>query len=470
VQVAGYFKGVMGTGEHARQLAGALQTQGIPVVTRTLHPDGSPEDDQLALQLDDAGSLSGDGHAADPYAQFNLLCANADMVPAVATQLGEEFFAGRYTIGFWAWEVSAFPEAFLPAFSQIDEVWVGSRHVRDAVAAIATVPVITIPQPVALAPDADRAPPPPDLPSGFRFLFAFDYLSVFERKNPLATIAAFTRAFAPGSDATLIIKTINDDCDTMAHERVRAAVAAHPDIHLIEQRLTRPDRDGLLNAADCYVSLHRAEGFGYTLAESMWLGKPVIATGYSGNLDFMTPANSYLVNHHLVPIGPGNPPYPADGQWAEPDIEHAAALMREVYERRDEARDRGKRAAAEVRSSHGPEAAGRAMARRLDLLITSLALSHRRSLRASAERASELIRTGPVPPGHARFGALQRAVRSMLLRLLKPVTVHQGLIDDELLRTMAALDASVDSLARSQEATARRIEELRRSQRGERVD
>src|SRR5262249_5341054 len=149
-----------------------------------------------------------------------------------------------------------------------------------------------------------------------------DYLSVFERKNPLATVRAFTRAFSPGSGACLIVKTLNDDIDPAARQRLVTAAAAHPDVHVIAQRLTHSQRNGLFNAADCYVSLHRAEGFGYTLAESMWLGKPVIATGYSGNLDFMTPENSYLVDHRLVPIGAGNDPYPPDGQWAEPDVEH----------------------------------------------------------------------------------------------------------------------------------------------------
>jgi glycosyltransferase involved in cell wall biosynthesis len=387
MQVAGYFKGVMGTGEHARQLAGALRTQGIPVVATTLDSGGSPEDDALAQ--DEAGDGRSGVHAAS-FSEFNLLCANADMVPSVAETLGDAFFSGRYTIGYWAWEVSAFPDALLPAFAHVDEVWVGSRHVRDAIAPLATVPVIAVPQPVSLPAGADRAQPPPGLPDGFRFLFAFDYLSVFERKNPLAAIDAFARAFPPASGARLVIKSLNHDYDPSAHERLRAAAASHPDVHLIEQRLAPGERDGLMNAVDCYVSLHRAEGFGYTLAESMWLGKPVIATGYSGNLDFMTPDNSYLVGHRMVPIGAGNGPYPPAGEWAEPNVDHAAALMREVFEAPAEARRRGKLAAAEIRATHGPDAAGRAMRRRLEVL-----------------------------PGRTRVGAPQRAARKALLRLLK---------------------------------------------------
>lgn len=456
MQVAGYFDGVMGTGEHARQLVTALRTQGIRPATTTLHPEGSPEDEELARA---------DGHdpdaRADAFEDFNLLCANADMVPTVAQQLGEDFFAGRYTIGFWAWEVSAFPARFRPAFDRLDEVWVGSRHVREAVAALASVPVLTIPQPVSLAPEAARAAPPPDLPQGFRFLFAFDYLSVFERKNPLAAIEAFARAFTPGSGATLLIKSLNAEHDPQAHARLRAAAAEHADVHLLEHRLSRAERDGLMAAADCYVSLHRAEGFGYTLAESMWLAKPVIATGYSGNLDFMSSENSYLVDHRLVPIGPGNDPYPADGVWAKPSIDHAARLMREVFEGPEEAAQRGKRAAADIRSSHGPDAAGRAMVERLRVLAPSAAeRGAGRSRRVSTDRAGELISNGPVPPGHPRFGAPQRAARRGLLRALKPVTVHQRLVGNELLKSIEALDANVQSLALAQSETLRRLERL----------
>ena len=126
--------------------------------------------------------------------------------------------------------MSAFPHRFLNAFGHVDEVWVGSRHVRDAVAELATVPVLAIPQPVSLPADAGTAAPPSGLPGGFRFLFAFDYLSVFERKNPLATIAAFTRAFPPGSGASLIVKTLNDGHDPRPTSASYAAARAsrHP--------------------------------------------------------------------------------------------------------------------------------------------------------------------------------------------------------------------------------------------------
>jgi glycosyltransferase involved in cell wall biosynthesis len=375
----------MGTGEHGRQLVAALRTQGVPLSLTTIRPDGSPEDEDLRHDSDPEA-------ATDPLADFNLLCVNADMVPHTARALGKPFFSRRYTIGFWAWEVSSFPRQFTDAFEHLDEVWVGTRHVHDAVAAVASRPVRVIPQPVSLAPDTAEATQPAGPPGGFRFLFSFDYLSVFERKNPLAVIAAFSLAFPPGAGAALVIKSLNPERDPAAHARLVQAAAAHPDIHLIEERLPRAERDALLRAADCYVSLHRAEGFGYTLAESMWLGKPVIATGYSGNVDFMTPHNSYLVDYKLVPIGSGNDPYPADGEWAEPDVEHAARLMQDVFRSREAARARGAQAARDIRSSHSPEAAGRVMLERLQALAGSRPRGPLHGLRRRLRRVGVLPR------------------------------------------------------------------------------
>ena len=279
---------------------------------------------------------------------------------------------------------------------------------------------------------------------------------MFERKNPLATIQAFKTAFAPGEGAALIVKCLNPQHNPEAHALLQSAADEHGDVHLIDRRLSRSERDGLMNAADCYVSLHRAEGFGYTLAEAMWLGKPVIATAYSGNVDFMTRDNSYLVDYRLVPIGHGNDPYPVDGEWAEPDLEHAATIMRQVFQNREEAAARGARAASEIRRSHGPEPAGRAMRNRLERLASSEAReSANLSALALTERARELIRSGPVPPRRSRFGRPQRAARRALLRVLKPLTVHQGLVDDRLISALEALEGRTRTLERQLETQQR---------------
>ncbi len=196
----------------------------------------------------------------------------------------------------------------------------GSRHVRDAIADLAPVPVLTIPSrfpcPAAFA----DATPPDGLPDGFPLPVRLRLPQCVRAQEPAGRGRGVHAAFAPGSGASLVIKALNAEHDPASHQRLARRGREHPDIHLIERRLSASERDGLTDAADCYVSLHRAEGFGYTMAESMWAGKPVIATGYSGNLDFMSDDNSYLVDYRLVQIGPGNDPYPADGSWAEPDV------------------------------------------------------------------------------------------------------------------------------------------------------
>ena len=167
------------------------------------------------------------------------------------------------------------------------------------------------------------------LDARFTFLFSFDFLSVVERKNPLGLLDAYRRAFGPDDDTRLILKSINGDVFPREKERIAAAIADHPDVELWDRMLPAADRLALVAAADCYVSLHRAEGLGLTMAEAMAVGTPVVATGYSGNLDFMDDRSALLVPYDLIEVGPGHH-YPAHGHWAAPDIAAAAALMASV--------------------------------------------------------------------------------------------------------------------------------------------
>ena len=155
-----------------------------------------------------------------------------------------------------------------------------------------------------------------------------------------------------------MLKTINAGFRPEARERLRNAIGGRDDIRIVDAMRGAREIAALFRRADCYVSLHRAEGFGLTLAESMALGKPVIATGFSGNMDFMTPANAYLVDWRLTEVGPEAEHYPEDGTWAEPSLEHAAQLMREVYGDQEAAAERGARAAADVAAQLSPEAVG----------------------------------------------------------------------------------------------------------------
>ena len=203
--------------------------------------------------------------------------------------------------------------------------------------------MLTFPLPVLV-------PPPPALgradlglpEDAFVFLFVFDFFSTLERKNPLGLIDAFTRAFPEPGRALLYLKSINGSRAPSDLARVREAAAGRPDIVLSDGYLEGDRLTALTALCDCYVSLHRSEGFGLTIAEAMAFGKPAIATGYCGNLAFMDAESSYLVPYELVTLDEAVGPYPPAPIWADPDLDEAARLMRHVVEQPDEARERGR--------------------------------------------------------------------------------------------------------------------------------
>jgi hypothetical protein len=220
----------------------------------------------------------------------------------------------------------------------------------------------TVSKPVHICPIPLRRPDPSPasradlgLPEGFVFLFMFDFLSNIHRKNPIGLIEAFCQAFRPGEGPTLVLKSINGELSRGPFEAVRAATGGRPDVVAMDRYLPARDRDALMSSCDCYVSLHRSEGFGLTLAEAMALEKPTIATAYSGNMAFMTPENSFLVPWQSARVPSGCEPYPKGDSWAEPDLGAAASLMRQVYDNPVLARDRGRLARADVFDRLSPE-------------------------------------------------------------------------------------------------------------------
>jgi glycosyltransferase involved in cell wall biosynthesis len=439
VNVVGYFNAELGVGEAARQVIAALDARGVPVLP--VH-SGAP-------------SLSRQGHAFTQFdhrdAQFplNLICINADMLPDFANRAGERFFAGRYSIGMWFWEVSRFRSEWHGSFDLLDEVWAPTAHVADALTPISPIPVVTMRVPVQMSAIVPRSRAELGAPQGFLFLFSFDYLSVFERKNPLAVVEAFSRAFAPGEGPSLVLKCINGEHDPANRERLLAAADEREDIHIIDRYLSPGEKDGLTASCDCYVSLHRSEGLGLGMAEAMYLGKPVIATGYSGNLDFMTEENSLLVDYQIVPIGPGAPPYPADGDWAEPDVEHAAKLMRLVFDDRAASTALGERAAEDIRQTHSPAAVGELMNDRLEHLRLHPTLRH-----AGAAGLAPLVVTtlaarvqrGPAPGRSTTAGPVGRTARRGVLRTLRPFTAYQETVNAEVARSLGSVGDEVEGL------------------------
>jgi SAM-dependent methyltransferase/glycosyltransferase involved in cell wall biosynthesis len=440
VNVIGYFRSELGVGEAARQAVSALDAVGLPLLP--MHGATVP----LSRQLHNFRHLD-PGDAGYP---INLICMNADALPDFAEHAGSAFFADRYSIGLWFWEVSAAPpDGWRDAFALVDEVWAPTAHVAEAVSSVASVPVTQVRLPIEMPRTAPLERSVLGLRDGFMFLFSFDYLSVFKRKNPLAVVEAYTRAFEVGEGTTLVLKCINEDHDPVNHGKLLAAVQDRPDIQVIDGYLDPDVKDALTAACDCYVSLHRSEGFGLTMAEAMYLGRPVIATGYSGNLDFMTPANSHLIDHELVPIGDDAAPYPPTGVWAEPDVAQASRAMREVFDDQAGARALGAAAAASIRETHSAHAAGRRMGERIGWVYGHAGLRPMgRAVDGGLRRA---IERGPISPSRSAAGRAGPALRRAVLRLVRPLSAYQQTVNKQLMGSVEALDSEMRRLVRAQQ-------------------
>ena len=415
INVVGYISSERGVGEAARQMLAALESRHISAAAIDTPTD--------PVEIPKALAHLGTGDY--PY-DYNLICVNADMLPAIAAGLGPRFFDGRRTAGLWFWEVSKFPDFWLRSFDDVDEVWVASAYIAAALQPLTGKPVRTVRVPVTPGPAAEMTRAELGMPEGFCFLFIFDYRSVFRRKNPLGLVKAFTDAFEPGDGPSLVIKSVAGDEFPAERDKLAAAVADRPEIHLVEETIGAGAKNAMIANCDCYVSLHRSEGLGLTMAEAMYFGKPVIATAYSGNLDFMTSENSFLVPCTEVEIGADAEPYPPDGKWAEPDLDYATRVMKAVASDPEQVELRAERAAIDIRHTHSPDAAAASIEARIaegraDELVHRL----RAPDSPGSEHLHHLIDLGG-PPVDRASKQVKAQARRAYLRLLRPHIAYQS--------------------------------------------
>ncbi len=318
VTLIGYIRAEMGLGEAARSDARALAAACIDFNIVNFAFGNPSRMNNQAWRSKESLEL--------PY-EIVLMHINPDFLAMAKRGLPRDTFAHRYLIAFWAWELEQIPEAWNSALALVDEVWVPSEFVNSAVSADTELPVVTIPHCVSLEPRPEFTRDYFDLPSScYVFLAMFDTNSVAERKNPFAAINAFKQAFS-GADATVCLLLKVNNSTGRDESDLQAAIASYPNIRIMREAHSRMEIDGLLNQIDCYVSLHRSEGFGLGPAEAMSLGKAAIITNWSGSTDYMTEDNCLPIDYQLVELKRDYGPYKKGQRWAAPDIQQAAQAM-----------------------------------------------------------------------------------------------------------------------------------------------
>jgi len=374
VNLVGYLRAETGVGQLARASFDTLHAAAVPTSIRHLE-DPSPGRKQ--------DRTVGPTSAEFPYAT-SLFHVNADQTAVVKRSLGDAFYQGKHNVGYWCWELQDFPDRWLGACASYQELWTPSTFCREAIGRRASIPVYCVPPAVA-----PRTPAGMDrqsfglTPDRFVFLFAFDVLSVPERKNPLAAIRAFERAFQGDSRYELVLKVNNANAAPQTMSALRNASSAGA-VRFLTSTLERQEMYALIQSADCAVSLHRSEGFGLFIAEAMYFGKPVIVTNYSGNTDFTHSDNALLVDYRLTPVGPNCQPYAADCVWADADVDHAASQMRRIAFDPDLRNQLSMRGSRFVREKLSYATVGQVMRQRLAALHAPLEVEHAAAVKTNA--------------------------------------------------------------------------------------
>jgi glycosyltransferase involved in cell wall biosynthesis len=365
LNLVGYLRAELGLGEALRSLASACNAEKIPFSTLDVgYQSSNLQRDQRIVGL-----------ATDRQFPIDLIYVNADQTAATVDYLRKKQIQkpGKkqscYRIGFWHWEQQRLPDSALSAFAHLDEIWVSSTFVHDAVTPFSPLPVVKIPLAIDFAPSPGVQRSDFGLPEGKTLvLVMYDFHSYQYRKNPQAAVAAFQLAAANRNDAVLVLKTINSQAHVEERAELARQVSGMRNVIFIDDFLTRQQTWDLQSCCDILLSLHRAEGFGLALAEMMYLGKPVIGTGWSANMDFMTAENSFPVSYTLKSLEQAVGVYVAGQPWAEADVEQAARVLQDLLADPELRNKVGKRAAQDIQRQLSPAAVGKLVRERLSLL------------------------------------------------------------------------------------------------------
>src|SRR5271166_1983961 len=326
VALIGYPFGSTGRSEHVRALWRALTAAGMTAKLYDIH----------GLKSADKGlEVEFRPHVLDRLSQtIRIFSLNGDEVTA-ALQMMETrqsgIFAAGYNVVFPAWELPQYPQAWARELDRFDEVWTASLFADRCIRPTVNVPVCHIPN--ACEPHIKELVQRSQfgIPAGdFTILLFFDLLSYASRKNPWAGIEAFRRLTRARSSRAirLVIKLNHSSHDLRVIEKiVRETADVRNRVTIVDATLTDNEIKNLIHCCDCLLSLHRSEGFGRGPAEAMFFGKPVVATGWSGNMEYMNSDVSFPVAYQLIPVTEAEYPHGVNQVWADPDVEHAAQIL-----------------------------------------------------------------------------------------------------------------------------------------------
>ncbi len=363
LNIVGFLTADLGVGESARCMVRAADAAGIPTAL-------------VPLKLNCKNRLGDQAYAArlqetNPH-DVNVVHIDPPAARDIDHHHGAAFRAGKYNIGYFAWELPEFPDAWTPSFDYFDEIWCPSHFTTAAIALKSPLPVLTMPHAISFAWPTQSAAElrhrfglPLD---AFLFLTLFDLNSYSARKNPRAVIEAFRRSGLAGQRAGLVLKVQNIAGNEADFAALQRSVADLPGTLMLTDTLSRADIYALEAACDCFVSLHRSEGFGLAVAEAMFLGKPVIATDWSATAEYVTPDNGCPVRSRLITLEQNHGPYGKGATWAEPDVDHAAEYMRSLFADRALAATLGAHARETIETRFSPAVIGARYRRRLECI------------------------------------------------------------------------------------------------------
>ena len=324
VAVAGFLSAPTGLGEGARRMVAAMRRQGVQVeaVDLTTALRQGPQPQSLVRPSPGPGCL--------------IVHVNAPMLPWALAALGAAAVRRKRIIAYWAWELPKVPEEWRRGFDFAHEVWVPSHYVATALGGNFLLPLRVVPHAFPVPDPAPLGRAAFGLPPGaFISLVMFDATSSVARKNPMGAIRAHRAAFGNSADHVLVVKAHSTRVAGKAWAEIVGAVAGAPNIRILEGVLPERERWALLAAVDVLLSLHRAEGYGLTIAEAMALGRSVVATGWSGSEEVMAGPGCHAVPSRLIPARDPQRTYDyPEMLWAEPDEAAAAAILRVLAEQR----------------------------------------------------------------------------------------------------------------------------------------